>query len=43
MILVAFLCFAILVVAWMMAPNGAPTAVAPAPSPKMPIGEPVSA
>lgn len=43
MILVAFLFFAILLVAWMIAPNGTSTAPAAAPSVKLPIGEPVSA
>ena len=45
MILVAFLFFAILLVAWMIAPNGTSTAPAPAPAPsvKLPIGEPASA
>ncbi len=43
MILVAFLCFAILVVAWMIAPNGAKTAPAPAPSTTLPLAEPASA
>lgn len=43
MILVAFLFFAILLVAWMIAPNGTSVALAPAPSAKMPMGEPASA
>ncbi len=47
MILVAFLFFAILLVAWMIAPNGTSTALAPAsapaPSSKLTIGEPASA
>jgi hypothetical protein len=43
MILVAFLFFAILLVAWMIAPNGTSTAPAPAPSGKLPLAEPASA
>ena len=45
MILVAFLFFAILVVAWMIAPNGAKTAPVPAPSTSttLPLSEPASA
>ena len=47
MIVVAFICFAILVLGWLMAPNGEiradVPAQAPAPKPSLPVGEGVPA
>lgn len=43
MLVIAFIAFFVLVVAWLVAPNGAVRAVAPAPAPAPNVGEPATA